>query len=104
MFPLSRHSLFVCLLMMPKESNPSSTVRRKRLAEFIATKGEVIVRKYSTYVRHHRVCRVHLRSSKCSECLSRNQRCDVRITQSEFSRLRFEKEKLDQGIKDARST
>ena len=89
---------------MPKESNPSSTVRRKRLAEFIATKGEVIVRKYSTYVRHHRVCRVHLRSSKCSECLSRNQRCDVRITQSEFSRLRFEKEKLDQGIKDARST
>jgi len=41
---------------MPKESNPSSTVYRKRLAEFITSKGEVIVRKYSTYVRYYRVC------------------------------------------------
>ncbi len=69
---MSRYSLFVCLLTMPKESNPSSTVRRKRLAEFIASKGEVIVRKCSTYIRYYRVYRVHLRSSKCSKCLSRN--------------------------------
>ena len=57
---------------MPKESNPSSTVRRKRLAEFITSKGEVIVRKCSTYVRYYRVYRVYLRSSKYSKYLSRN--------------------------------
>ncbi len=55
MFPLSRYSLFVCLYTILKESKPSSTIRRKYVAEFITFKGEVIVRKCSTYIRYYRV-------------------------------------------------
>jgi hypothetical protein len=45
---------------------------------------------------------VHVRSGKCGECLRRNQRCDVKVTESEFKRLLSEKEKLRQRIRESR--
>ena len=87
---------------MPKHPQPSSTVRRQRLCEFIESFGETMVKKCSTCVKHNRVCKVHIRSGKCSECLRRGQRCDVRVTESEFKRLAAEKEKLRARIKESR--
>jgi hypothetical protein len=60
-----------------------------------------MVQKCATCKKHNRVCRVHVRSGKCSECLKRGQRCDVRVTQSEFQRLAEEKKKLQGEIKKA---
>jgi hypothetical protein len=48
------------------------------------------------------VCKVYIRSGKCSECLRRGQRCDVRVTELEFKRLAVEKEKLRARIKESR--
>jgi hypothetical protein len=87
---------------MPKQTQPSSTIRRHRLYEFIESAGEVMVKKCSTCDKHGRICKVHVRSGKCSECLRRGQRCDVRVTQSEFKRLAVEKNKLREGIQKAR--
>ena len=86
---------------MPKHPQPSSTVRRQRLCEFIESFGETMVKKCSTCVKHNRVCKVHIRSGKCSECLRRGQRCNVRVTKSEFKRLAAEKEKLRARIKES---
>lgn len=56
----------------------------------------------STCKKHKRVCKVDLRSGKCSECLHRgNQRCDVRVTQSELDRLKADKAKLWREIQEA---
>jgi hypothetical protein len=86
---------------MPKYPQPSSTIRRQRLCEFIESFGETMVKKCSTCVKHNRVCKVHIRSGKCSECLRCGQRCDVRVTKSEFKRLAAEKEKLRARIKES---
>ena len=48
------------------------------------------------------MCKVHIRSRKCSEYLRRGQRCNVRVTESEFKRLAAEKEKLEGRIKESR--
>ena len=45
---------------------------------------------------------MHVRSGKCSECLRRGQRCNVRVTESEFRRLAAEKEKLESRLKESR--
>ena len=55
----------------------------------------------STCRRHSRVCKVHLRSGSCSECLRRNQKCDVRVIENEWKRLKAEKFKLRQKICNA---
>ena len=47
------------------------------------------------------MCKVYIRSGKCSECLRCGQRCDVRVTKSEFKRLAAEKEKLRVRIKES---
>jgi galactokinase len=86
----------------PQQPVASSTFRRRRLAEFIETFGNVMVKKCSTCAKHNRVCKVHVSSGKCSACHFRNQRCDVRVTQSEFTRLAAEKEKLRKQIKESR--
>ena len=87
---------------MPKHPQPSSTVRRQRLCEFIKSFSKTMVKKCSTCVKHNCVCKVYIRSGKCSECLRRGQRCDVRVTESEFKRLAAEKEKLRARIKESR--
>jgi uncharacterized protein YdcH (DUF465 family) len=61
-----------------------------------------MVKKCSSCDKHSRVCKVHIRSGKCSECLRRGQRCDVKVTQSEFKRLAEEKDKLRKRIQEAR--
>lgn len=88
-----------CRVMTRQAS--SSTDRRKLLAVFVNTHGSTMVQKCSTCRKHKRVCRVHVRSGKCGECLSRNQRCDVRVTQSEFRRLTEAREKLESQLKAA---
>jgi hypothetical protein len=61
-----------------------------------------MVKKCSSYDKHGRVYKVHVRSGKYSECLRRGQRCDVKVTQSEFKRLTEEKDKLRRRIQEAR--
>src|SRR5687767_631123 len=85
---------------MPKQPPAESTVRRHRLADTIDAFGTIMVQKCSTCRQHKRVCRVHVSSGKCGECARRGQRCDVRVTQSEFTRLIAEKEKLRSRIKE----
>jgi hypothetical protein len=47
------------------------------------------------------VCKVYVQSGKCSECLCRGQRCDIKVTELEFKRLAAEKEKLRVKIKES---
>lgn len=89
---------------MPKSSTENSTTRRHKLAAFIDDFGETMVKSCSTCRKHKRVCKVHTRSGKCSECLRRGQRCDVRVTQSEWERLKAEKTKLRREIQEAYET
>lgn len=86
---------------MPKASPKPSTARRHKLADFIENFGEEMVKSCSTCAKHNRSCRVHARSGKCSECLRRGQRCDIKVTQSEWERLKSEKARLRREIKDA---
>ena len=86
---------------MPKHPAESSTARRHCLYKFINSFGENMVKKCATCEKHGWVCKVHIRSGKCSECLRRGQRCDVRVTQLEFQRLLSEKEKLRKQIKES---
>ena len=57
---------------MPPLRNRSSTYPRLELTEFIDNFGDIIVQKCSTYIKHNRVCRVHLRSGKYAAYLYRN--------------------------------
>ena len=79
----------------------SSTVRRRKLAEYVEFFGDIMVKSCSTCFKHKRECRVHVRSGKYSECIRRGQRCDIQVTQSEWEHLKKEKTKLRQGIKEA---
>jgi hypothetical protein len=87
---------------MPADRVPSSTRRRRELAQAIELFGEVMVKKCSNCVSRARVCKVSVRSGKCGECLARGARCDVAVTRNEFSRLVAEKRRLDAQIKEAR--
>jgi hypothetical protein len=62
-----------------------------------------MVQKCSSCVKHSRVCKVHLRSGKYNHCNRQNQRCDVKVTQSEFRCLTEEKQKLERQIDEALS-
>ena len=86
---------------MPKAPSKTSTERRKEVAEYTDIFSDIIVKKCSTCAKHNRVCRVHLRSGRCSECNHRNQKCDAKVTQSEFQRLVAEKKKLSKSIDEA---
>jgi hypothetical protein len=88
---------------MPAVRNRNSTTRRLELADFLDNFGDIMVQKCSSYVKHNRVCKVHLRSRKCNHCNRQNQRCDVKVTQSEFRRLTEEKQKLKRQIDEALS-
>src|SRR5689334_6171227 len=90
---------------LPKQkrskTKENSTVRRHGLLEFTEAFGTAMVTKCSTCVEKKRVCKVSVRSGRCSECQRRGQSCDVRVTQSEFHRLLSEKEKLRKQIKES---
>jgi septal ring factor EnvC (AmiA/AmiB activator) len=61
-------------------TSSNSTTRRIKLANFIDAFGDTIVQKCSTYVKHNRVCKVHLRSRRYNNCNRMNQKCDVKVT------------------------
>jgi hypothetical protein len=90
----------------PKRSKPklsdteTSTVRCYALAEFIDLFRTMIVQKCSSCRKHNCMCKVYIRSGKCSAYHFKNQSCDVRVTQSEFTRLAAEKIKLQTQIKE----
>jgi len=88
---------------MPVVRNRNSTTRRLELADFLDNFGDAMVQKCSSCVKHNRVYKVHLRSGKCNHCNRQNQRCDVKVTQSEFRRLTEEKQKLKRQIDEALS-
>jgi hypothetical protein len=83
---------------MPKHPPAASTLRRHELADFIDLFGEIIVKKCSTCVKANRIYQVHVRSEKCGACNKLSQRCDVKVTQSEFQRLTAEKIRLKKEI------
>jgi hypothetical protein len=87
---------------MPKNPPAPSTLRRYEISDFIDLFGEIMVKKCSTCAKHNRVCRVHVRSGKCGACNRLGQRCDVKVTQSEFKRLAAEKVKLKAEIQESR--
>ncbi|PSK33409.1 hypothetical protein B9Z65_8923 [Elsinoe australis] len=86
---------------MPQAAKTSSTVRRQRLADFIESEGTRMVKPCQTCARHGRVCKIHVRSGKCSECLRRGQRCDVKVAESEWKRLKDERIKLRRKLSAA---
>lgn len=86
---------------MPKADKSSSTQRRQRLAEFIDSEGTTMVKPCQTCTRHGRVCKVHIRSGKCGECLRRGQRCDVKVAESEWKYLKEERLRLRRKLLDA---
>ena len=86
---------------MLKHSILTSTVRRRLLADFIDFESSKMM-KFCSICRHHsRVCKVHFRSESYSECLRRNQRCDVRVIENEWKKFKIKKFKLCQEIRDA---
>jgi hypothetical protein len=92
---------------MPKHPKPPpapSTLRRHEISEIIELFGREMVQKCSTCKKHNRACLVHVRSGKCGACNRLGQRCDVRVTQSEFRRLADEKIKLKKQIQESRDT
>ena len=49
----------------------SSTVRRRKLAEYVDFFGNTMVKSCSTYLKYKRECRVYIRSGKYSKCIRR---------------------------------
>jgi hypothetical protein len=88
---------------MPADRVKPSTSRRHRLCDLINSFGEVMVTKCLNCASHGRICKVHVRSGKCGECLRRGAHCNVRVTESEFKRLVKEKDKLRGQIADSRA-
>ena len=79
----------------------TSITRRRLLTDFIDFENNKMMKFCSTCRRHFRICKMHFRSESCSECLRRNQKCDVRVTENEWKKLKTEKFKLCQEIRDA---
>ena len=86
---------------MFKHSILTSTVRRCLLADFINFEDNKMIKFCSICRRHSRMYKIHLRSESCNECFRRNQRCDVRVTEVEWKKLKTEKFKLHQKHRDA---
>ena len=49
----------------------SSTIRRRKLAEYVKFFSDIIVKSYSTYFKYKRECRVYIRSRKYSKYIRR---------------------------------
>ena len=86
---------------MLKHSILTSTVRRRLLVDFIDFENNKMMKFCSICHRHSRMCKVHFRFESCSECLRRNQRCDVRVIENEWKKFKAEKFKFRQEIRDA---
>lgn len=80
----------------------SSTDDRKELGLFIIAFGREMPRACSACRRNRTDCKVHVRSGRCGECHMRGSVCDIRITKSEWDRLRSERERLLREIEASR--
>ena len=89
------------MFIILKYSIFTNTIRRRLLADFINFENNKMMKFCSTCRHHSRVCKVHLRSESYNECFRHNQRCDVRITETEWKKLKVKKFKLRQKIRDA---
>jgi hypothetical protein len=88
---------------MPVVHTRNSTTRRLDLADFLDNFGNTMVQKCSSCAMHNPVGKVHIRSGGSNHCDRMNQKCDVKVTQSEFCRLTEEKQKLKRQIDEALS-
>jgi hypothetical protein len=88
---------------MPKHPPAASTLRRRKLTDFINLFRETIVKKCSTYVKHNCIYRVHVQSRKYRACNRLSQRYNVKVTQLEFQRLATEKARLKKEIQESRN-
>lgn len=91
---------------MPKQSSSkrNTAEERKQLGYFIRSNGEIMPRACSNCRKHGRVCKVHARSGRCSECNVHGLKgCDIKITESEWNRLSKQRAKVLAQIKEARA-
>ena len=57
---------------MPRRITKSSSVRRRKLTDFVESFRDEIVKLYSTHIVYKRLYRVYIRSGKYSEYLRRS--------------------------------
>ena len=74
------------------------------LADFIDFENNKIMKFCSTCRRHSRVYKIYFRFQSYNECLRRNQKCNVCITENKWKKLKTEKFKFRQKIRDAFTT
>lgn len=60
-----------------------------------------MVKPCKTCAKHGRVCKIHIRSGKCGECLRRGQRCDVKVAESEWEEFKEERARLRRRLANA---
>jgi hypothetical protein len=91
-------------LTMPPVRNPkpTSSARRRTLGIFINQFGDTMPRACSSCRRKTIDCKVHVRSGRCGACHLSGTVCDVRVTQSEWDRLKSERARLLSEIEEAR--
>ena len=91
-------------LNMPQHRNPkrSSTDSRKDLGRFVQEFRRRIPRACSACRRNHTKYKVYVRSGRYGECHLRGSTYDIRVTKSEWDRLKFERERLIREIEASR--
>lgn len=95
--------LLLWLTMPPvRNSKPTSSERRRTLGIFINRFGDTMPRACSSCRRKNVECKVHIRSGRCGACHLSGIVCDIRVTQSEWDRLKSERARLLSEIEEAR--
>lgn len=91
---------------MPKQAE-SSTTRRSRLARRVALSPYVMTLPCSNCRNFRpksgdppRICKIDLSSSRCSECLAHNSKCDLVVTDKDWSKLDESKRKLELELEE----
>ncbi|KAF2181550.1 hypothetical protein K469DRAFT_792018 [Zopfia rhizophila CBS 207.26] len=79
----------------------SSLIRAYRLASRIHNEPYHMPSPCSRCRDNGRCCLVHLSSGRCSECIDRNTKCDLVVTQPEWNRLDRDKERLRRQLEKA---
>jgi len=85
-----------------RKYSKTSTERRLDLAAYIDTHGVIMPSTCTNCRENRRVCRVHVKSGRCSECNRHNSRCDIRVTAAEFASLKTARLRLLQQLEEAR--
>src|SRR5205807_2544397 len=72
--------------------------RRRRFAESVRLQNRLMPTPCANCKRSNRRCLVDLESGRCSECISRNSKCDLVVTAKEFEKVRLEKDRLSEEL------